>query len=211
MKRFWLLQFWLLQFIANALLIAVFYEWLGIRDSRISQLLLSAVIGLALIAGTVWLHSRTFNVKPLRFALILVIFLLICWGLSALPLYKAAVWIASTLTFRSRKPINPGTVLVILNGLRWTLQWIIVPLILLRNKRPIFWLQFAAVVLVAFLIPHHLIGWTPRLSGTAAQVTSFALRFGTAYCLAITGFVAFARLTSSGSPALSQPITTPLP
>jgi hypothetical protein len=205
------MRLWWLQFAANAVLIAVFYEWLGIRDSRVSQLLLSAIVGLALVAGTVWLHSNTFHVKPLRFALILVIFLLVCWGLASLPLSKAAVWLASTLTFRSRKPVNPATMLTILNGVRWAFQWIVVPLILLQKKRPAFWLQFAAIALAAFLVPRALIGWTPKLTGTGPQAASFLVRFGLGYCLTITGFVAFSRLTSSGKPDVSQPITAPLP
>jgi hypothetical protein len=204
-------RLWLIQFLANAILLVVFYEWLGIRDSRVSQLLLSALIGIALLAGIVLLHSQTFNINPRRFALIFLIFLLICWGFSAIPLDEASVWIASTLTFRSRKPVNPATILALLNGLRWILQWIAIPLILLQRKRPAFWLQFAAIVLLAFLVPRYLILWTPKLAGTAPQILSFVLRFGIAYCLAITGFVAFARLTSSGRPDLIQPITAPLP
>jgi hypothetical protein len=202
---------WLIHFLANAILLVVFYEWLGIRDSRISQLLLSAFIGIALLSGIVLLHSQTFNINPRRFAVIFLIFLLIYWGLSAIPLDKAGVWIASTLTFRSRKPVNPATVLNLLNGLRWILQWIVVPLILLQRTRPAFWLQFAAIVLLAFVVPRYLISWTPKLNGTALQILSFLLRFGIAYCLAITGFVALARLTSSGRPDLIQPITAPLP
>jgi hypothetical protein len=206
------MRLWWIQFVANAVIIALFYEWLGIRDSRISQLILSAVLGLVLIAAVVWLHSGTFHIKPpLRFALLLLIFVLACWGLESLPLQKAALAMASNLTFRSRKPVNPESVLAVMTALRWVCQWIIIPLLLMQRRRFGFWMQFAGIVLVAFLVPRFLIGWTPKLTGTGPQVASFVIRFGLAYCLAITGFVAFSRLTSSGSPEASQPITAPLP
>jgi hypothetical protein len=204
-------KIWLLQFICNALLIFAFYEWLGVRDSRISQLVISFVLGVAIIAGTVFLHSRTFHIKPLHFGLALLIFAAICWGLSMLPLDKPGLWIASTLTHSLRKPVKPTTVTAILNAARWFVQWIVVPLILLRNRSPKFWIQFAAVVAAGFLVPSLLIHWTPRLTSTALQLVSFILRFGIAYCLVTTGFVAFWRFTSPGSPVESQPTTAALP
>src|SRR5260221_13493950 len=119
MKRLYAIQFF-----GNALLILLFYWWLGIRDSRVSQILLSVTVGVLIAAGTIWLHSRTFNEKPLRFAVLFAGFLLIAWILSLLPVDKAALWLASTLTFRSRKPVNPDTVRSILNAIRWCIQWI---------------------------------------------------------------------------------------
>lgn len=204
-------KIWLLQFVANALLVYAFYEWLGIRDSRASQLILSVVLGLAIIAGTVFLHSRTFHVKPLRFAAILLVFLVVFWGLNQLPLDRFGLWLASTLTYRLRKPVKPPTVVQTLTWLKLFLQWIVVPLLLLQRRSPRFWLQYIAVVLVAFFVPSLLIHWTPKLTGTALQVTSFVLRFGVAYCLVTTGFVALWRFTASGNPVESQPSTVALP
>jgi hypothetical protein len=204
-------KLWLLQFICNALLIFAFYEWLGVRDSRTSQLIISFVLGAAIIAGTVFLHSRTFNMKALHFALALLIFALVCWGLYSLPIDRAGLWIASTLTHATRKAIKPSIVTAILNYARWFIQWIIVPLLLLRNRCEKFWMKYAAIVVVGFVVPSLLIHWTPKLTGTALQVTSFVLRFGIAYLLITTGFVAFSRLTSKGSPVESQPTTAALP
>jgi hypothetical protein len=204
-------KLWLIQFVANALIVFAFYEWLGIRDSRASQLILSFVLGLAIIAGTVFLHSRTFHMKPLRFAAILLIFLLVVWGLNQIPLDKFGLWLASILTFKSRKPVKPDLVVSVLMWLKLSIQWIIVPLLLLQRRSPKFWLQYIAVVLVAFFVPSLLIHWTPKLTSTALQVTSFILRFGVAYCLVTTGFVALWRFTDSGSPVASQPNTVALP
>lgn len=204
-------RIWLLQFIANALIIFAFYQWLGVRDSRISQLIISFVLGVAIIAGTVFLHSRTFHIKPVRFAVILLTFLVICWGFSMLPLDKWGLWLASTLTVKSRKPVKPETVIAVLNYVQLFLQWIVVPLLLLQRRSPKFWLQYTGVFLGAFFIPSLVIHWTPKLTGTALQVISFVLRFGLAYCLVTTGFVAFWRLTSSGKPVESQPSTAALP
>jgi len=204
-------KFWLIQFIANALIVFAFYEWLGIRDSRASQLIISLVLGLAIAAGTVFLHSRTFNMKPGRFAVILLIFLLVCWGLNAIPIDRAGVWLASVLTYNLRKPVKPAFMVSVLTLLKDFVQWIVVPLLLLHRHHSLFWLQYIGVVLAGFFIPSLLIHWTPTLTATWLQVTSFALRFLVAYCLVTTGFAALWRLTSSGSPAPSQPKTVALP
>jgi hypothetical protein len=188
-------KLWAIEFVVNAVLLFLFFEWLGIRDSRISQIVLSFLLIAGIAAGAVWLHSRTFNVKPLRLAVLLFFFLMFCWGLSAIPFDKLSLWIASSLTYRIRKPVNPATVGMLLNGVRWFLQWIVAPLILLQRREPKFWAQYAAVVLVAFLGAGFLIHWTPKLDSTAAQVVSFGIRFGAAYCLATTGFVALNRVT----------------
>jgi hypothetical protein len=203
-------KIWLLQFVANALIVFAFYEWLAIPDSRTSQLTLSFVLGAAILAGMVFLHSRTFHIKPLHFALALLIFLLVSWGLSSLN-DKVGLWIASTLTYRLRKPVRPEYVYRILWATRWVIQWILVPLLLLRKRSPRFWLQYTAVVLVALLVPSLLIHWTPKLTSTALQITSFLLRFGMAYCLVTTGFAALWRLTESGSPVVNQPSAAALP
>jgi hypothetical protein len=204
-------KFWLLQFAANLALILGFYEWLGIRDSRISQLILSTVLGLALIAGTVFLHSRTFHLPPVRFAIVLAIFLLICWGMGAIPLDKFGLWIASSLTYRLRKPVRPDLIQRILDYLRIFVQWIVVPLLLLGRRSPKFWLEYVLILLGAFWVPSWLIHWTPKLTATALQVASFILRFGIAYCLVVTGFTALWLFTSPGKPVESQPSTVPVP
>jgi hypothetical protein len=204
-------KMWLLQFVANALILFAFYEWLGIRDSRASQLILSFVLGLAIVAGTVFLHSRTFHLTPFRFAALLGIFLLICWGLMALPLDKWGLWTASTLTLKLRKPVKPEWMFQIFDDIRIVIQWIVVPLLLLQNRSAKFWIQYIAIVIGAFFIPAFLIHWNPKPDGTILQVTSFVLRFGAAYCLMTTGFAALWWFTSAGTPVESQPSTPALP
>ena len=198
-------KIWLLQFVANAVIIFAFYEWLGIRDSRVSQLILSAVLGLAIISGAVFLHSVTFHMHHHRFAVILLIFVLLCWGLMLLPLDRWGLWIASTLTFRLRKPIKPDSVTTLLNYLRMFLQWIVIPLVLLQRRHLLFWLSYTGILLAAFFVPTLLIHWTPKFTPTWLQVGSFVFRFGLAYCLVTTGFTALWRLTSAGMPARIQP------
>ena len=43
-----------------------------------------------------------------------------------LPLDKAGLWIASTLTHSTRKAIKPSTATAILSYLRWFIQWIVI-------------------------------------------------------------------------------------
>lgn len=202
---------WLLQVFGNALLIFLFYEWLGIRDSRISQIVLSLVLALGIFAGAVFLHSRTFSVRPGRFAIVLLAFLLVWWAISLIPVGKFGQWFASVMTFKSRKPVNPATVVKYLDDARWVIQWLVVPSLLLRMKSTRVFLFFALLVIIGFAAPYAIIHWTPKLESTAAQVTSFVLRFGLAYCLLVTSCVLFARFTSSGRPLASQPSTAALP
>lgn len=221
---------WLAQFAGNAVLLFLIWEWLGIRDARAWQLALTASLGLIIIAGTLWLHAATFHWfasrdwrVPLRriliFAGALALFLLLAWGLDALPLDRWSVWTGSILTFKSRKPVNPATVLRVMQGVRWFLKWIVLPVLLLpvaagkprQSLRPRFWLQYIAAVVICFWLPGKLIHWTPRFEATVAQVVSFLFRFGIAYCLAVTGWLALAFFSSGGRPAATQPSTAPLP
>ena len=202
---------WLIQFVGNALLIFLFYEWLGIRDSRISQIILSFVLGIGIFTGVVFLHSRTFHQEPGRFAVVLVLFLLIWWGLSLIPVGKCGQWIASILTLKTRKPISPAFVSKYLDDMRWFVQWLLVPSLLLRMKSVRILFLFTLLTLVGFATPGVLISWTPKFESTAAQIVSFVLRFGFAYCLLTTCCAAFMRFTSPGTPAVSQPKTAAFP
>lgn len=222
---------WALHVTANALLLWLVWIWLGIRDARAWQIAITAVLGLAIVAGALWLHGTTWNwaatrewkLLPLRrlavFALVLAVFLLISWGLGKLPLDRAAVWIGSLLTIQSRKPVNPAMIGRVLYWLRWFVQWVIVPVLLLpiaggdrrQSLRPRFWLEYCAVLIAGFLVPGWLLHWAPKFGNTSAEVASFIVRFGVAYGLAIAGWIALAFFSSGGRPPVTQPTTASLP
>ncbi|MDQ6700952.1 MAG: hypothetical protein M3Z36_12300 [Acidobacteriota bacterium] len=167
------------------------------------------------------------------FAVLVILFLFVWWALNELqaPIQRAAQWTASALTFRLRKPVRPGTVAVIYRWLLWLLQWVIVPILVLpiasavakrgwagfkteafqqsRNWR--FWFKYLVVIAVGFYLPYRLIHYAPPLHNTVAELLSFAVRFGLAYFLVITGWLALAFFSSGGSPRSTQPVTAASP
>ena len=115
------------------------------------------------------------------------------------------------MTFRLRKPISPVTVAKVLDEIRWAILWLIVPSVLLQLKKARTFFLFVLLVFLGFVVPGTVIKTVPVLASTAAQIASFVLRFGFAYCLMITCCVGFARLTSAGKLLASHPKTADLP
>ena len=112
----------------------------------------------------------------------------------------------------------------IFNAVRWFVQWVLAPILLLpvaacgfgrdslrQSRKPRFWLEYIVVLVAGFYLPGKLIHWVPRLQATAAEVISFVVRFGIAYCLAVAGWLALAFFSSGGKPAVTQTSTAPLP
>jgi hypothetical protein len=56
----------------------------------------------------------------------------------------------------------------------------------------VFWVEYLIALVIGFYIPSVLMGWVPKFTGTTPQVLSFALRFGLAYVLLITSWLAVA-------------------
>jgi hypothetical protein len=56
----------------------------------------------------------------------------------------------------------------------------------------VFCVEYLLALVVGFYIPGLLIHWVPNLDGTTAQVMSFAMRFGIAYVLMISMWIAIA-------------------
>jgi hypothetical protein len=89
----------------------------------------------------------------------------------------------------------------------WGLRWIVLPALMLpiaagaarfgvrgmwRKAKRVFWLVYLAALLVGFYLPSVLMGWVPKFGGTTPQVLSFTLRFGFAYILIVTAWLAAA-------------------
>jgi hypothetical protein len=150
------------------------------------------------------------------FAFVVIVFALLFWGLGKLEptLTTAGERTASWLTFHLRKPIKPATWVKIYLGLLWGARWIVLPAVFLpiaagaamngaRGMRlgggRVFWLQYLVALLIGLYVPGFLIHWVPKLTGTIPQVLSFALRFGVAYVLLITMWLAVAFFAASGA------------
>ena len=251
MRHLTLKRLWLIQAGANLTLVALIYLWLGIRDARLSQLLATAILGALIAFIALWLHASAFayfaggqppvltpvfreTIRRLApFAVLVVLFLLVWWALNSLqaPLHRAAQWTASTLTFRSRKPVRPATVGAIFSWLLWLVQWVTVPILALpiaaavaksgwigfkpgafqRSRDWRFWFAYLIAIAGGFYLPYRLVHYAPALHGTAAELLSFVVRFGLAYFLVITGWLALAFFSSGGSPRVTHPVTAVSP
>lgn len=219
-------RLWLIQAIANALLFWAAFTWLGLRDSRNSQLIATALFGLLILIPWLWLQNGTLAYCADRsqglwpafrkslatlalFAAVVIVFALLFWSLGRLqrPLTEAGQRTASWLTFHLRKPFRPPTWIRAYLAILWGVRWIVLPVLMLpiasgvsrhglRGIRlatsRVFWIEYLIALLFGFWIPALLMQWVPALSGTLPQVLSFALRFGLAYLLIISSWLAIA-------------------
>jgi hypothetical protein len=142
-------KLFLLHLMANALLMWLAYEWLGVAESTRLRLALSAVDALAILTLVCWLHGATFayfrsepkineafrlalrNLLALLTAAILVILLygLLAWAANASvqPAFRLASW----MTLHLRKPVKPVAVSRMFQGVFWMLRWVVLPVALL--------------------------------------------------------------------------------
>ena len=141
----------LLHLLADALLLWLGYEWLGVGESTRLRLLWSALDALAILALLCWFHGATLvffrkegelkindafrtalrHVPALLAAAILVVALygLLAWtaGASGQPAFRLASW----LTLKLRTPVKPATVARIFLGSFWIVRWVVLPVGLL--------------------------------------------------------------------------------
>jgi len=143
------------------------------------------------------------------FTTVFLAFVLLLWALGKLeaPLTTAGQRTASWLTFHLRKPIKPASWARAYLAVLWGVRWIVLPIVVLpvvagvavngargmwRSAPRVFWLQYLGALVAGVYLPAVLMHWVPRLTDTTAQVFSFALRFGIAYVLMITAWLAVA-------------------
>jgi hypothetical protein len=212
----------LLHLIANALLLWLAYEWLGVGDSTGLRLVFSALDALVILALTCWLYGATFvffradggklneafrtalrNLAPL-----------VCAALAAILIYGLLVWGGDSLAAAAakiKKPLKPATMVSIARALVWLVRWIVLPLALVPMASAIAaggWRGFGAIgwrlnqwriplLLVAGLVlPWLLLGWAPRAGSFNIQLMSFALRSLCAYILCVGSLIVAAAAAS---------------
>ena len=135
---------------ANALLLWLAYEWLGVDETTNLRLLLSAVDAGAILALACWLHGAAmvyFRVKrtgindAFRTSL-RHLWLLVALAIGSLALYwlvgkaqaaadPGALRVASWLTFTLRTPVKPALVAGVFHAGFWMLRWAVLPVALL--------------------------------------------------------------------------------
>ena len=207
-----------LQLIGYAALLALIYTWLGIADRSIWQVLLSLLLGAAIVFGTVWLFGAALA-APARFELRRLP-KLILWLLVAAALIIGATWLAgyrptagaklaARLTLWFRHPVKPQ----LMGSVYVTFLWIagaaavlaVLPFAsgaaeglyrgaasALRERR--YWLGCALAVLAGVWLPRLLAGWVPKAQSLNGQFASMLIRLGLAYVIAVAAWLALARL-----------------
>jgi hypothetical protein len=144
-------QLFLLHLVANALLLWLGYEWLGVGESTRVRLLFSALDALAILALVGWFHGATLvffrtggepeisgafrtalrHIPALVVAatLVLVLYGLLVWAAAASgqPAFRLASW----LTLKLRTPVKPATMARIFLGGFWIVRWVVLPVALL--------------------------------------------------------------------------------
>jgi hypothetical protein len=140
-------KLFLLHLVADALLLWLGYEWLGVGESTRLRLVWSALDALAILALVCWFHGATLvffhtgggpeingafrtalrHVPALLAAAILVLVLygLLAWAAAASgqPAFRLASW----LTLKLRTPVKPATMARIFLGGFWIVRWMVLP------------------------------------------------------------------------------------
>ncbi len=144
-------RLFLLHLVANALLLWLGYEWLGVGESTRMRLVWSAVDALAILGLVCWFHGATLvffrkggeatindafrvalrHIPALVTAAVAVLALygLLAWaaGASGQPAFRLASW----LTLKLRTPVRPATVARVFLGGFWLVRWMVLPVALL--------------------------------------------------------------------------------
>jgi hypothetical protein len=136
----------LLHLAANALLLWLAYEWLGVGESTGLRLVWSALDALAILALAGWLYGATFVFfgqkkgerrlnEAYRTALRHLAPLLVA-AIALLVLYGGLVWVTSNLpslrvanflTLKLRRPVKPAPVQSVLLAAMWLVRWAVIP------------------------------------------------------------------------------------
>jgi hypothetical protein len=142
-------KLFVLHLVADAILLWLGYQWLGVAESTRALLLFSVLSALGILALACWFHGATLaffraagpktevartalrHLPALVAAAILVLALygLVAWAAAASgqPAFRLASW----LTLKLRTAVKPTTVARIFLGGFWIVRWVVLPVALL--------------------------------------------------------------------------------
>ncbi len=238
-----------LHLVGDAFLLWLGYRWLSIPESDAGHLAFSACVIVLFVCGALWLHGtgwaffsgtsghRLGRGAGAALAHIPALFLL---ALLSVGLYAGVNWIdarlgnpsfqlASWLTMTIRKPIAPGSVLAVFQGIVWLVRWLILPAVLvpaaarvsvsgLRGlpglvsiPRFVVAVKIFVLLLGAIWVPMRIMAWVPKMPNFAAEMASFLMRGALAYLLFAGLLLVLERATAAGNPALTQRSNSAMP
>jgi hypothetical protein len=139
-------KLFVLHLVADALLLWLGYQWLGVAESTRALLVVSALAALGILSLACWFHGATMvffrtgdsgfrgvlrHLPALVAAAILVLALygLLAWAAAASG--QPAFHLASWLTLNLRIAVKPTTVARIFLGGFWIVRWVVLPVALL--------------------------------------------------------------------------------
>ena len=180
-------------------LLALIYEWFGIADRSAWQLLLSVVLGVAIVSGAAWLIASA--LAPPRIVQCLI------WIAAVAAVIACCVWlagykprvglnVASHLTLWFRRPVKPQTMASIYSWLLWIAGaagvLAILPLAVKARPTRRYWITAALLAFAGLLLPGLLVGWVPKFQSFGAQTASMIVRFALAYAIALSAWLSIA-------------------
>jgi hypothetical protein len=188
-----------IQAVGYLALAALLYEWFGIADRSVWQLLLSVVLGILIVAGAAWLIASALAPKRMgRCLLYIAVAAAIIACCAWLAGYQARVGfsVASHLTLWFRKPVKPQTMGTIYVWLLWIVGaagvLAILPAAVQNRPTRRYWLTAAGLAIVGLVLPRLLVGWVPKFQSFGAQTASMTIRFLLAYAIALAAWLAIA-------------------
>jgi hypothetical protein len=207
-RRRELLALGIVHAVSYPILVWLVWTWLGIAESSTTQLALSIVLGLFIVAASAWLIATAFDgslrvrstwLRSLVFvgmALLLLAF--IAWAAA----YRLQVldWFAAKLSGLRGRAVNPRSLDAIYLGGLWLklalILAVLVPPLLARTWRVLrdwrYWAAVAVLALAGAYVPWRLVTWVPDVKSLASQATSMGVRFTLAYLLIVAAVLAFA-------------------
>ena len=176
--------------------------------------------------------AASLALRHLSALLTLAILAVILYGLLNLitgALGQPAFCLASWLTLNLRKPVSPAFVLALFQGIAWLVGWLFLPALLLpvaaavsiqgfqglrtfaRKPNLLRSLKICALVLGGIWLPMKLLAWIPQMPNFGAEMASFLLRAAVSYLLFVSFLLLLARITSAGTPSLTQRTSSAVP
>lgn len=178
----------------NAVLLVLFYLWLGLADRTAGDLVISAVLLLLIVLGALWLYGvmlAAFHApadQPVFLQGLRRLPKFAPWGLLIGAVAAAVAWWWPRFPFWLA---GVAAVLVILplasqaagGGFTWRAA-------VRMLRRPQYWLAGILAVVLGLYLPKLLVGWVPETTGLLMQSISLVFRSGLAALLAVISWLA---------------------
>jgi hypothetical protein len=172
--------------------------WLGVPERDVSDLLLSAGLAVAIVAGLTALVWVVFGGSPWRALGFVLSIMTITIVTSMIPSRVVAVEKLSAVRWAGPFLLRALTVL---------LMAAVLPIVLMGTASLLYrwryWGAWAVLTVGVYVIPKYLVDWVPELQSLSGQTASLIVRFGAAYLIALATFTGFARYIRrmAGQPA----------